>query len=160
MNHSWAVAQILPPMMNEHVHTIMTKNPIYVGSNDSLELAYSIFLTKHIHNLPVVDNGILVGMITANNLWQQKESLEEMKSKKVSQLMTRRLAKLSPTDKIGTAAELLLDPRVFALPVVEENNRLVGIVTAFDILRYEFKKEYTMPILYKDVLESGYRIAI
>lgn len=47
--------------------------------------------------------------------------------------------KLEPEDKIGTAAELFLDNRFHALPVVSDGY-LVGLVTTFDVLRYEFKK--------------------
>lgn len=147
-------------MMNEHVHKIMTKNPFFVGPEDNLETAYSIFLGKRIHNLPVIDKNKLVGMITADDLWHQKKSFNEMGSTKVSDIMTKKIARISPNDKIGTAAELLFDPRLFALPVVNEDDSLVGIVTSFDILKYEFKREYDKPILYKEVFDTGYGVAV
>lgn len=55
--------------------------------------------------------------------------------------MTTGVVRISPIDKIGTAAELFLDNRFHALPVVAEENRLLGIFTSFNILLYEFKKE-------------------
>jgi len=67
--------------------------------------------------------------------------------------MSTKLVKIEPDDKVGTAAELFLDNRFHALPVVAEG-KLVGLVTTFDMLKYEFKKEYKEAILYKDVLDK------
>jgi CBS domain-containing protein len=38
-----------------------------------------------------------------------------------------------------------------------DGDKLVGIVTTFDVLKYEFKKEYDNIILYKDVFEPNLR---
>jgi CBS domain-containing protein len=56
--------------------------------------------------------------------------------------MTHRIAKLELDDKVGTAAEIFLENRFHALPIVDENDHLLGIVTTFDVLKYEFEKEY------------------
>lgn len=147
-------------MMNEHVHKIMTKNPFFIGPEDNLETAYSIFLGKRIHNLPVIHNNKLVGMISTDDLWLLKKPTSEMGKTKIAEVMTKRIARISPNDKIGTAAELLFDPRLFALPVVDENDALVGIVTYYDILKYEFQREYKKPILYKEVFDTNYGVAV
>ena len=66
--------------------------------------------------------------------------------------MTKAVVKLAPKDKVGTAAELFMDRRFKTLPVVNLRNELKGVVTAFDVIKYSFKKEYPKPILYKDRL--------
>ena len=55
--------------------------------------------------------------------------------------MTKKLAKVESTDKIGTAAEVFMEHLFHALPVVDDG-KLVGIVTSFDLLKYEYNKEY------------------
>ena len=55
--------------------------------------------------------------------------------------MTKRLATLEPDEKIGAAAEVLLEHLFHAVPITLDGD-LVGIVTTFDILKYEFSKEY------------------
>ena len=65
---------------------------------------------------------------------------------KVRDVMTKKLATLEPTDKIGSAAELFLLNRFHAVPIVV-NGDLIGIVTSFDILKYEFKKEYPTQLI-------------
>jgi CBS domain-containing protein len=76
------------------------------------------------------------------------------------EVMKSKFPRLSPDDKIGTAAELLLDRRFKALPVVSSGGGVVGIVTSYDVLRYEFKREYRTPILYKEVFDINRRAAM
>ena len=72
----------------------------------------------------------------------------------VMDVMTTKLAKLSQHDKIGTAAEIFLDNRFHALPVVKDDNILIGIITSHDVLKYEYVKAYPKPILYKEIFRN------
>ena len=138
-------------MMNELVNTIMTSNPITVSPQATLEDVKTIFLNSRIHHLPVTVEGRLVGLVTTYDLWRQDQNFADYSKITVGEIMTTRLAKITPEDKVGTAAELFLDKRLHALPVVTEGDRLVGIVTSFDVLRYNFRREYPKPILFADV---------
>lgn len=129
-------------MMNEPVSTIMTSDLITLGPNDSLDKVRQLFKEKRIHHLPVVDdNQHLVGLVTTYDLFKMGKAADEYADIKVSEIMTTKLAKLEPTAKVGTAAEIFLENLFHALPIVD-NEKLIGIVTTFDILRYEFRKEY------------------
>ncbi len=141
-------------MMNEKVESIMIKDLVTLGPESTLAHVSEIFRTKRIHHIPIVDEGKLVGLITTYDLWRKNVSHLEYESIQVKDVMSKKLVKLEPEDKIGTAAELFLDNRFHALPVVSDGY-LVGLVTTFDVLRYEFRKEYPDPILYKDVLDKG-----
>lgn len=142
-------------MMNEKVDTIMIKKLITLDSKDTVETAKQIFTDKRIHHLPVQENGKLVGLVTTYDLWKSNIEKGAHDKTPVSEIMSKKVVKISPDDKIGTAAEIFLDNRFHALPVVLDNGDLVGLVTTFDVLRYEFKKEYPDPILFKDELENG-----
>ena len=96
----------------------------------------------------------MLGLITTYDLWKVNRNFDEYAQIPVTEVMNRKFAKVAADDKVGTAAELFLDRRFHALPVVE-NTKLVGIVTSFDVLRFEFRKEYEKPILYQDVLSNG-----
>jgi CBS domain-containing protein len=67
--------------------------------------------------------------------------------------MTSNVLVIRPKDKVGTAAELFIDKRFKTLPVVNLDNDLKGVVTAFDVIKHVFKKEYPNPILYKEELK-------
>jgi CBS domain-containing protein len=55
---------------------------------------------------------------------------------RVGETMTRDPRTLAQDDGIGAALEVLLSDRVGALPVVDSNGRLRGIVSYVDLLRY------------------------
>ena len=135
-------------MMNEAVKSIMTTNLITVTPSHNLKQVRKIFINNKIHHLPVVVGKKLVGILTTWDLWRNEIAPTDYESTLVSEVMTRVIAKIRPEDKVGTAAEIFLDNRFHALPVVNEENELLGLVSSFDILLYEFKKEYPQPILF------------
>ena len=142
-------------MMNEFVQTIMTRNPITISERGTLEDVKKLFDQNRIRHLPVInDEGDLLGLITTYDLWRLNRSFDDYHQISVIDVMNSKFAKVSSDDKVGTAAELFLDRRFHALPVVD-GKKLVGIVTSFDVLRYEFRREYEKPILYQDVLSNG-----
>jgi CBS domain-containing protein len=140
--------------MNENVATIMIRDLITLAPESTVANVRDIFRSKNIHHIPVINEGLLVGMVTTFDLWKINLNLSDFHTTLVKDIMTTKLAKLDPEDKIGTAAELFLANRFHAIPVVDKGI-LVGLVTTFDVLRYEFRKEYPEPILYKDILEKG-----
>ena len=132
----------------------MTKNPIALSPKHTIADVESLFKHHRIHHLPVLEEGNLIGLITTYDLWNHRSS--NPNETFVTDVMNTRIVKISINDKIGTAAELFLDNRFHALPVMD-GDKLVGIVTTFDVLKYEFKKEYDNIILYKDVFEPNLR---
>ena len=139
--------------MNESAHTIMSSNLITVTPDQNLTTVRNIFLTNRIHHLPVIVGNKLVGLVTTYDLWKRSFAPSEYDNILVKNVMSTDLAKISPDDKIGSAAEIFLDNRFHALPVVDDENNLLGMVTSFDVLLYEFKKEYPNPILFKHLFE-------
>ena len=142
-------------MMNESVQSIMTTDLITVSPQTSLSRVRQIFMSHKIHHLPVVVNSKLIGIITTYDMWKNELAPDAYATTLVSEVMATKIAKINPTDKIGTAAELFLENRFHALPVVDDQNHLRGIVTSFDVLLYEFKREYPNPILYKHLYNKN-----
>lgn len=128
------------------ISDIMTKQVITVSPEDTLESIHTIFSERSIHHLPVVQAGKLVGMLSksdflffshASNKDVYEEFLEGMRRRnyRVKDIMTGKLAKLEPSDRINVALEVFKVNKFHALPVVE-GDTLVGIVTTFDIIDY------------------------
>jgi CBS domain-containing protein len=137
-------------MMNDEVRTIMDTNPRTTSSNKNVGELSLEMLKEGITQLPVVDDGVLVGLITVHDLWKKYENKATISDLKVSDVMNTNILRISPKDKIGTAAELFADKRFKSIPVVNINNQLKGVVTAFDIIKVTFKNEYSAPILYQE----------
>ena len=134
-------------MMNEPLSLIMTRQVITADQNDSLAVARNIFLKNKVHHLPIVEGSNLVGILTTYDLFKLNgshgKSFEELTIKDV---MTRHVATLEPEDKIGSAAELFLENLFHAVPIVKDGI-LQGIVTSFDVIKYEFMKEYPTQVI-------------
>jgi CBS domain-containing protein len=137
-------------MMNEEVRTIMTKDPVVAHTNQSLEEVTQKMMANGLQQMPVVDeNHKLQGMITSYDLWQaMRQNIDGSTS--VNEVMISKVLTITPKDKIGTAAELFADQRFKTIPVVNLENELKGVVTAFDVIRTAFNEEYPRPILYQE----------
>ncbi|MGB3079617.1 MAG: CBS domain-containing protein, partial [Saprospiraceae bacterium] len=128
-------------MMNEPVSLIMSRNVITADANDTLSVARSIFLKNKVHHLPIVNGTKLVGILTTYDLFKVVGPNKDYDQIYIKDVMTTHIATLEPDDKIGSAAELFLMNLFHAVPIVQDGD-LKGIVTSFDVIKYEFKKEY------------------
>ena len=131
-------------MMNERISSIMSTNLVTVSPDDKLSAVREILIKRRVHHIPVKEDDILVGLVTTYDLFVLDDKPADYSDRPVKDIMTTRLAYLEPHDKVGTAAEIFLEHLFQAVPIV--NNRtekkLVGIITMFDILQYQFRKEY------------------
>ena len=123
----------------------MSKEVITVGADDSMQNAIYILQEQNIKILPVMDDATLVGIISDRDLKKASPSdattldmhelLFLISKIKVRDLMKKPVYTAKPDDTVEEAAALLLEKKISGLPVVDENNRLVGIITRSDIFR-------------------------
>jgi CBS-domain-containing membrane protein len=140
-------------MMNEEVRSIMSTDVVTISPEQTVKEAAHLMLDNQLQQLPVVDDQYrLVGLITSYDLWRNRRKKKKSEKDLIGHVMTTRVVKLAPKDKVGTAAELFMDRRFKTLPVVNLEGRLKGVVTAFDVIRYTIKKAYPKAILYEDVI--------
>jgi acetoin utilization protein AcuB len=130
------------------VKDLMTTETITVSPKDTLSLAFFLFHTNPISNLPVVGEGKkIVGMISYHDIKRMLGPLKsetqlidntgwysQLKGKHVSDFISKRVIRIKPERTASHAAKLLIKNKIGALPV-EKNGKLVGIITETDILR-------------------------
>ena len=139
-------------MMNEQIRNYMSHTVASVSPEVSLEEVSKFFKKNKHHHVAIVEENKLVGLITIYDLWSKNIPFSEYKNLKASDVLNTNVCKITPVDKVGTAAELFMDRRFHALPVVNLRGELKGVITSHDIIKYTLNKEYPTPILYKDVL--------
>ena len=116
------------------IHALMIENPIAIGPHASVGEAIELMKANSIRHLPVVTSGNqLEGFLTLADL---KQGLIPSMLGDVSldDLMIKNPITVKPDDDIEFAAKLIYKHKIGGMPVVE-NGRLVGIVTATDMLR-------------------------
>lgn len=141
-------------MMNEEVRRIMTLDPLTVTPNQSITEVSNILSGNRTHHVPVIDQGKCVGIVTTYDLWNTLEQNGKNHSLSVKDVMNPNFIKITPIDKVGTAAELFLDNRFHALPVVNLRGELKGVVTSYDVLKYTYKKEYNNSVVRPEIFEE------
>jgi len=132
-------------MKQELVGDWMTREVITITPETSLKEAHDIMNEKGIRRLPVVSHGKILGIVTLGDIrgaepskasslsiWEVNHLLAKLK---VSEIMTRKPTTIQQTVSIGDAAKLMLEKKFSGLPVVDDENRLVGIITESDIFR-------------------------
>jgi len=86
--------------------------------------------------LPIVDGACrLVGVVTAGDLTRLMERDEGFLSRSVREVMTREPKTASPGELGAAAVHRMEEHGVMALPVIEEDRRLVGVVHLHDLMR-------------------------
>lgn len=129
-------------MMTERIYTIMTTEVVTLSPSDSLMKVKELIFGRRFHHLPVIDeNRKLVGIVTSWDLLKADLKNDEYEGRTVSEVMSTKVATLHPNEMVGAAAMVFLRHLFHAIPIVEQDNTLVGIVTTHDVLVYEFQRE-------------------
>jgi len=108
----------------------MTNNPVTVTPSETLAVAQERLRSGGFRQLPVVDQGRLVGIITDRDLRRHGRHIVA----KVQSAMTTELLTVTPQTPIEEAARLLLQHKIGGLPVVQ-SEQLVGIISTTDLLQ-------------------------
>lgn len=113
------------------VQCLMRRDPVTITSGDTLAAAQALMQQKDIRQLPIVDHGVLTGMLSDRDLHAHTGYLERTK---VDAAMSEHPVVVAPSDTPAQAARLMLEHKINAVPVVEDG-RLVGILSRSDLLR-------------------------
>lgn len=111
---------------------IMSGKVKTIRPGDSAEIAWNRISHNAIHHLVVMDNGKVVGVVSARDLGGARGA-SLRKGASVTDLMTRQAVTAKPNQTVRQAANLMRGRAIGCLPVVEEG-KLKGIVTVTDLL--------------------------
>ncbi|MCJ8507404.1 HPP family protein [Rhizobium lemnae] len=139
---------------------IMSRDVIFATTGQSLKAVWRIFMTRHVKALPVVDaNGKLTGIVgledfLENSVLSSDGSLKlglghrmlALFSKRqlptrVDEIMQTRVQSAIPETRITSLVSPMVDQGLDQMPVVDADNRLVGIVSQSDLLAALFQSE-------------------
>ena len=128
------------------ISRIMTRKPATVSPDDNLETVRKIFENQGFHHIPVVENEKLTGIISYTdylrviqelygNAENASNRVRVLHSMLVKEAMTTELVCLSPMDTVEDALQVFKSERFHAVPVVEGDRRLVGILSTQDLIK-------------------------
>jgi acetoin utilization protein AcuB len=124
----------------------MTRNPVLCAADLSVTDAFDLMKKSRIRRMPVVDkNGKLVGIVSDKDLLRVTPSpattlsayeIPYLLSKvKVNDVMTKKVITVMEETPVEEAARIMVDNKIGGLPVVDESDVVVGIITETDIFK-------------------------
>ncbi len=125
------------------VEDVMTPNPVTLGPGDTIAEADDIMDEHGFRQIPVVSKKELVGIISDRDIrsflsgrqFGAPDERERAMNTKIAAVMTTKPVSVELEDDLAEAIELLIEGKVGGIPVVDEEQSLVGIVTYVDVLR-------------------------
>ena len=118
------------PVSALHVSSVMSYPLITIKRDVPLSKAARIMIDKNISSLPVKDENVIIALLTK---WDIARAL--IKSPvQLSQVMTHDVVTIRDTDSILTARKLMIEEGFSSMPVLNNEGKLVGIVTLDEVV--------------------------
>src|SRR5690242_8013887 len=113
--------------------SVMIEQPYTIKSNMTVQDAKNLMLEYGVSGLLVEENGKrLIGIVTRRDI-----TFETNLQSKVSDLMSKDIITAKDGTTIEQAKQILHDHRIEKLPVIDDRNRIVGLITSKDILKMD-----------------------
>ncbi|PKM78064.1 MAG: AAA family ATPase [Firmicutes bacterium HGW-Firmicutes-15] len=138
------------------IREIMTTDPLTLTPNQTVGEVVSIFMDNKIDGAPVLDeNGKLIGLFTKSHIYRAINNRMNLETR-VEELMTRDILTGLPDDEFGE----VVNPTVPRLPVVDEDGKVVGIITRGDIAKAFFNSYSNISLEYDTIINSAYNMIV
>jgi CBS domain-containing protein len=139
----------------DQVSAIMSTKVITVKATDKVIVALRSMVRHKIGSIIVVEKGKPVGILTERDVSIRIAKGQNLRGMSLKKVMSKPLVTIEPSMSIWEAVELMVRKDILRLPVIEAD-RLVGMVTERDMLRYMLNVAYepNMPEDLKKLLEK------
>jgi CBS-domain-containing membrane protein len=149
-------------MFKQSARDIMTKKVITAARDTSIGELSRTLIQNNISGVPVVDSGgILIGMVTdgdiitedlepifpiyfdpliisyayMDNFEKFEKSMKEYLATPVEEIMVKRVKTVKQDTPVSEIARIMVKDRINRMPVVDESNKVIGIIARADILK-------------------------
>lgn len=139
------VRYISSAITSSKVRNYMSKNVVTVNADSKIIDATKAMVEKGFRRTPIVENGNLVGIVTATdivrylgsgNIFKKLKTgdVEEALSVPIEEIMTRDLVTINEDSKLSETAELMNKNNIGSIPVIEDS-LLIGLITEHDLVK-------------------------
>ena len=134
------------------VRDLMTTDPLTVGPDTLLKEAARIMVRNKVSGLPVVEDGAVVGVVTEGDFLRQEANRDQPyrfslldalfgegpsdppAAETVGEVMTDHVITIRPESTIGDAARMMATKNVKRLPVIDDDENLIGVISRADVV--------------------------
>ena len=125
---------------NKVVNDYMTKNPIVVNLPGNRTEAINKMVKNKLTGMPVVKKGKLRGFVTRKDFFDQPEEDQ------LALLYKKDYPSLTQDTDIEEAAKMFVEEDIHYIPIVDEDNECIGIITTADMLEYIESRDIDTPV--------------
>ena len=123
--------------MAQKIRELMTENPRRVSPDDTIQDAAKIMRDEDTGVVPITDrDNTVVGVITDRDIVIRAVAEGRDESTVVREIASKDIVTVDPQQDLDEALRLMAQHQVRRLPVVEEDGKLVGIVSQADVARH------------------------
>jgi CBS domain-containing protein len=143
----------VPP--SDLVSTIMSTKVVSAKPTEKVGKVLRMMVRHKIGSIVAVEHGKPVGILTERDVSIRTAKGQNVRSMLIKNMMSKPLMTISPSTEVWQAVELMVRKDLRRLPVVE-GDKLVGMVTERDVLRWLVKVAYepNLPEDLKKLLET------
>jgi len=118
------------------IREVMHLNPISTSPETSIRDTYNLMNKKNVRHLPIIKNGILVGIISDRDVRLATSKFAKISldpQTQVAEIMSHPVETTRLSEPIEVATQTMRQYKIGCLPVLDDS-KLVGIVTVADLL--------------------------
>ena len=120
--------------MRTNVHEVMTDRPRAVTPDTPVSEAAQLMKSEDVGALPILDGDQLAGIVTDRDIViRAVASAKDPRGMPVREVASREVTTIGPDDSLSDALELMARAQVRRMPVVDKDNRLVGMLAQADV---------------------------
>ena len=139
---------------NIKLSEVMSPVPVTINPNDTMDKVEDLFDTQKFRHLPVVDEaGKVVGIISKSDYLTLCDSrtvffkeLDKERNRRflssilVEEVMVKPVARLRYDARISNALGMFRENMFHAIPIVNDDDKLVGIITTMDLINHAYRQ--------------------
>ncbi|MEM0473170.1 MAG: CBS domain-containing protein [Candidatus Aenigmatarchaeota archaeon] len=145
--------------MAAQVKDVMNPQVVVAKPHATIKEAAEIMSQMRIGSLLVMENDKVLGIVTESDIIGKIVATKKDPEKvRVSDIMSSKVISISPEDDLQNAAEKMVENKIKRLPVID-SGKLVGIITATDLISFEPKMIETLSELFSIKSQVGRTIA-
>ena len=155
--------------MSGLVCDVMTRDVLVARPEATFRELVRLIEDHHVHALPVVDElGRVLGIVAESDLLIKEELTEghvrtplqrrgraRLAGTTAGEIMTSPAVTIDPSQTLGQAARVLHRRHIGRLPVVEDDGRLIGIVTRSDLLTVFLRSDEDLLVAVQEAIAAA-----
>lgn len=115
---------------------IMSDNIITLTADASVAEAWALFQQHGFHHLPIIDdNNTTLAMLADRDILQAPNQNKDIRADNIMKFASKKVFCFSPDTDIRQATRILYEYDLGALPIINNNHELLGLVSRTDIIK-------------------------